>query len=126
MMMYNTICKQYNNTDANICKLITTGFTGILKGWWDNVLTENQRLEIYNARKIIKNENTQQLDITEDAVYTLVQTIILHFIGPWNNQRERSRELLQNLRCQSLTHFRWYKDVFLAKVMQRYDANNEH
>ncbi|HEX7868547.1 MAG TPA: hypothetical protein VF455_00395, partial [Chryseobacterium sp.] len=26
----------------------------------------------------------------------------------------------------SLTHFRWYKDVFLIKVMQRSDANSEH
>ncbi|KAI8554885.1 hypothetical protein RHMOL_Rhmol05G0131500 [Rhododendron molle] len=120
MMMYSTICSQNNNSGREIATWITAGFTGMIKGWWDNILSAIQRVEILTAIKI---ENNEQKD---DAVYTLVQAIILHFIGHWDNQREQSRELLQNLKCPTLTHFRWYKDVFLAKVMQRTDANSEH
>ncbi|KAI8545611.1 hypothetical protein RHMOL_Rhmol07G0053100 [Rhododendron molle] len=120
MMMYSTICSQNENSGRKIATWITTGFTGMIKGWWDNILSAAQRAEILTAIKIENNE------AKEDAVYTLVQAIVLHFIGHWDNQRERSRELLQNLKCPTLTHFRWYKDVFLAKVMQRTDANSEH
>ncbi|XP_058181167.1 uncharacterized protein LOC131299598 [Rhododendron vialii] len=119
--MYSTICTNNKNEDKEVAGWITVGFTGMLKGWWDNILTTNQRQEILNAVK-----TTETGTIKQDAVYTLVQSIILHFVGHWDNQRERSRELLQNLKCPTLTHFRWYKDVFLAKVMQRIDANSEH
>ncbi|XP_058218318.1 uncharacterized protein LOC131329239 [Rhododendron vialii] len=110
MMMYNTICVNNQNEDKQVAGWITVGFTGMIKGWWDNVLIANQRSKILNAVKI--NEKGEQI---QDAVYTLVQSIILHFVGHWDNQRERSRELLENLKCPTLTYFRWYKDVFLAK-----------
>lgn len=38
---------------------------------------------------------------------------------------DRSKELLINLRCPTLTHFRWYKDVFLSKITIRVDGNSE-
>ncbi|KAF6148625.1 hypothetical protein GIB67_042584 [Kingdonia uniflora] len=28
-------------------------------------------------------------------------------------RHERNRELLQNLRCPSLTHFKWHKDAYM-------------
>ena len=43
MLMYSTICKANGNTDANIASFIIAGFTGQLKGWWDNILTPFQR-----------------------------------------------------------------------------------
>lgn len=114
--MYSTVYKQNNNNDHTIAGWITIGFTRMLKGWWDNSLTEEQRTEILTAVKIEEIPGPQPRP-QQDVVYTLTQTIILHFIGPWEDQYERGRELLQNLNCPTLTHFRWYRDVFLAKVM---------
>jgi hypothetical protein len=138
MMMYSSVCKSIGNQDRDIAIFIINGFTGSLKGWWDNFLTQIQRDEIISAEKTevieVKQEQGQLQPIqaqqmtqqSQDAVYTLVQAVILHFIGAVEQRQERGRELLQNLRCPSLTHFRWYKDVFLTKVMQRHDANSEH
>lgn len=126
MMMYSTVCKQNDNTDHQICKFLTTGFSGILKGWWDNALTDLQRNEVLTAYKTETNPITKTETQKEDVCYTLVQVILHHFVGPGNIIFDRGRELLQNLRCPSLTHFRWYKDVFLMKVMQRSSANSEH
>ncbi|KAG5571193.1 hypothetical protein H5410_060959 [Solanum commersonii] len=39
MLMYATICKSVNNTDKTICKMIIAGFTGQLRGWWDNYMS---------------------------------------------------------------------------------------
>lgn len=41
MMMYATIAKNNQNTDTAVCKIITSGFTGQLKGWWDNYIGQN-------------------------------------------------------------------------------------
>ena len=35
---------------------------------------------------------------------------------------ERNSEILQNLRCRTLSDFKWYHDVFLEKVMARPNA----
>ncbi|KAL7238652.1 hypothetical protein ACSBR2_004695 [Camellia fascicularis] len=48
------------------------------------------------------------------------------FCWPEVANTDRGREFLQNLRCPSLIHFQWYKDVFLLKVMQRGDASSDH
>ena len=123
--MYATICKQNNNSDHQIVKFNVNGFTGIFNGWQDNVLTSTQQNEILNAIKTETDPATNTVVHHEDAVYTLVQTIIYHFIGIDTVSSDRSRELLQKLRCPSLTHIHWYNDVFLMKVMQRPDRNNE-
>ncbi|XP_070013503.1 uncharacterized protein [Nicotiana sylvestris] len=34
--------------------------------------------------------------------------------------------MLQNLRCKTLTSFRWYKDVFLSRVMELPESNSTH
>lgn len=53
MMMYSTVCKANKNSDKQISEFITAGFTGQLKGWWDNIMTSSQRLEILNFVKIV-------------------------------------------------------------------------
>ncbi|XP_028111364.1 uncharacterized protein LOC114309755 [Camellia sinensis] len=126
MMMYATVCHQYSNNDQAIAKFIINGFTGVLKGWWDNIMTPIQQTEILTAIKLELDPTTNQQVQQPDAVYTLIQTIIYHFVGTSTSTQDRGRELLQNLRCPSLTHFRWYKDVFLLKVTQRPDANSTH
>ncbi|KAL7237991.1 hypothetical protein ACSBR2_004150 [Camellia fascicularis] len=108
MLMYNPVCKQNDNTNSQIAWFIINGFTGILKGWWDNILTVSQQNEILNAVKVGTNPITQLNQSQEDAIYTLSQTNLLHFVGSGVGTTNRSREL-QNLRCPSLTQFHWYK-----------------
>lgn len=36
---------------------------------------------------------------------------------------DRSNEQLINLRYPTLSHFKWYKDIFLSKVLKRDDSN---
>lgn len=91
--MYSTVCKAAKNNDCQIAEFIIASFTGQLRGWWENVLNENQRNEILSNVKIIhanittKNEQgmdvtNQQPAATENAVYYLIIVIILAFIGP--------------------------------------------
>lgn len=47
--MYATICKSVKNTDRNICKMIIAGFTGQLRGWWDNYMSIEQKTAVINA-----------------------------------------------------------------------------
>ena len=52
MLMYSSICRHMNNNnDHAICKMIIEGFTGQLRGWWDNFLTPEERYAIMNAYK---------------------------------------------------------------------------
>ncbi|KAL7202390.1 hypothetical protein ACSBR1_033959 [Camellia fascicularis] len=103
-------------------------FTSQLKGWWDNYLAQEQRQAILTAMKQDQNE-TPILDSTtrqpiSDVVTTLV-TAITHFIGNTQIILERSKELLFNLLCPTLTHFHWYEDIFLSKLYQRHDTSQD-
>ena len=97
----------------NAVQLILTGFTGTLKLWWENFLTEKERF--YVSKSL--NEEGEQ-----DSVTRLIYTIVKHFIGDPTIYQERSSEILQNLRCRTLSDFKWYHDVFLAKLMARVNA----
>ncbi|KAG5572769.1 hypothetical protein H5410_062535 [Solanum commersonii] len=44
----------------------------------------------------------------------------------WSDNSETIRTLLQNLRCKTLTSFRYYKDVFLCRVMELPECNSTH
>ncbi|KAG5568029.1 hypothetical protein H5410_064957 [Solanum commersonii] len=101
ILMYSTICKPNKNSEKDTTNMIIVGFTGQLKSWWDNYLSKSQ-------------------------LYTLVLTIIEHFSGRWSDNSETIRTMLQNLRCKILTSFRWYKDVFLSRVMKLPECNNSH
>ena len=48
------------------------------------------------------------------------------FIGNSTQYKARNLEILSNLTCPKLQDFRWYKDVFLTKVMYRTDCNNAY
>lgn len=132
--MYSTVCKQHANSDSSIASFITTGFVRQLRGWWDHYLTESQKLEILNHKKIIKVEPRTSTSTTlntattgeEDVVYTLCLSILQHFVGTNVPIGEKIQTLLQNLRCPSLTHFRWYKDTFLSRVYQLNNPNSLH
>lgn len=50
--------------------------------------------------------------------------LIEHFTGRFSNNSENIRTLLMNLRCKTLTRFRWYKDTFLSRIFEVKDCNN--
>ncbi|RVW30915.1 hypothetical protein CK203_116409 [Vitis vinifera] len=98
----------------------------MLKGWWDNYLTFDDRNSILKAYRInensevVKDEDGQDI---EDAVATLIYSISKHFIGDPAKIKDKTADLLTNLKCPKLHDFRWYKEVFLTKVMLRSDCN---
>nr|XP_016493008.1 PREDICTED: uncharacterized protein LOC107812425 [Nicotiana tabacum] len=101
--------------------MIVAGFTSQLRGWWDNYLTLEERAMVINATA--SDEGVDNLGMAlvanrEDAVYTLIVTILEHFNGRFTNQHETVRTLLNSLRCRSLGEFRWYKDTFMSRVME--------
>ncbi|WKA05473.1 hypothetical protein VitviT2T_023437 [Vitis vinifera] len=87
MTMVSTTYKLNNRLPDNVvAQTIVAGFTGQLKGWWDNYLTFDDRNSILKAYKInennevVKDKNGQDI---EDAVATLIYLISKHFIrGP--------------------------------------------
>ncbi|XP_070002975.1 uncharacterized protein [Nicotiana sylvestris] len=93
-----TAYKMKNASDKNAATLVVSGFTGSLKNWWDNYLSEDDKNQILNATTIatiIKTENnnqTTELVAKEDATATLIY------------------------------YFRWYKDMFIEKVLVREDC----
>ncbi|KAG5579693.1 hypothetical protein H5410_050320 [Solanum commersonii] len=129
MLMYATICKSVNNTDRTICKMIIAGFTGQLRGWWDNYMTVDAKAAIINAKAV--NEGVDNLGFAlvknrEVAVYILVLTILEHFNGRFTNQYETVRSLLNGLRCRHFREFSWYKDTYLSRVMELHENGLEH
>ena len=46
-----------------------------------------------------------------------------HFIGEPSKLKDKTVDLLTNLKCPKLQDFRWYKDMFLTKVVLRLDYN---
>ena len=119
-MMYSTIAKNNGNNDKSVANMIIAGFTGQLKGWWDNYLITQDKQTLLNT---VKTENGVE---TPNAVYTLVVNIIEHFTGRWSDNSENIRTLLNGLKCPTLTSFRWYKDTFLSRVMELPDSNTTH
>ncbi|KAK2973105.1 hypothetical protein RJ640_009757 [Escallonia rubra] len=128
LMAANSACNRNTGENkATIARYLITGFTGQLRGWWDFYLTPTDQNNILNSIKIEPNGtpilvNEQPLSY---AVTTLVTAITKHFIGTASTVLERGRELLINLRCHTLTHFRWYKDVFLSKLYQKSNAQQD-
>ena len=62
----------------------------------------------------------------QNVVNRLIYAITKHFIGDPRILQKRSSKILQNLRCQTLSDFRWYHDAFLSKVMTRPDQMQMH
>ncbi|XP_052624765.1 uncharacterized protein LOC128132291 [Lactuca sativa] len=116
--MYSTIAKNTGNSDKQVANMLIAGFTGQLKGWWDNYVDEKTQQAILNT---VKTENGIT---TPNVVYTLTCTIIEHFTGRWSDNSENIRTLLNGLFCKTLTSFRWYKDTFLSRVMELNDCNS--
>ena len=110
-----------NLDHPKIVDLLTTSFSGTLRGWWDSYLTEDSRESIKHAVK----KNDEGLPIFDesidkgipDGVNTLVYTILKHFVGTQSNISSRISDYLNNLRCPTMSDYRWYQDVCISKVM---------
>jgi len=113
-----------DSSDQTIVEILTSGFSGQLKGWWDSYLSDEQRDQILNAVKTDADGNiiTNRGEPVPDAVNTLIMSIVQHFIGDPNIWRDRSGDLLSKLRCKTLGGFRYYKDTFLTRVFTRDDC----
>ena len=107
--------------EQNATVYIVTGFTGQLKYWWDNSLTLvdkqtilNHEIEVEDAQGTITRRN--------DSTSFLIVTIATHFVGNPAEELGSSKIFLTNLRCPTLSDFRWYKDMFLTHVLKRSDS----
>ncbi|GAV88566.1 hypothetical protein CFOL_v3_31988, partial [Cephalotus follicularis] len=111
MTMVSNAHKIRNNSDKTVANLLIAGFTGQLKGWWDNVLTTQQQTEILEAIQVnelkepILDNNNEHI---EDAVSTLIYNITQYLIGDPTYLKDRTTDQLSNLRCRKLQDFRWY------------------
>ena len=99
--------------DHNVVQLILAEFSGTLKAWWENFLSDKERFYVQKSF----NEEGEQ-----DTVLRLMYVITKHFIGDPRVFEEKNFEILQHIRCRTLSDFKWFHDVFLAKVITRDDA----
>ncbi|RVW43531.1 hypothetical protein CK203_100889 [Vitis vinifera] len=129
MTMVSTAYKLNNRLpDHAVAQTIVAGFTGQLKGWWIiiSLLMKNSILKAYRineSNEVVKDEDGQDI---EDAVATLIYSISKHFIGDPAKIKDKTADLLTNLKCPKLHDFRWYKEVFLTKVMLRIKIREQY
>ncbi|XLT03149.1 hypothetical protein HN51_052500, partial [Arachis hypogaea] len=93
----------HETSEEAIANIIISGCSGQLKGWWDNYLSDNQKHSIFSAIKV--NDQNEPIigddgEPIPDAVNTLIFTIASHFIGDPSFWKDRSAELLSNLRLK--------------------------
>jgi hypothetical protein len=126
-MVSSSYVINHDLSQPEVVDLLVASFTGTLQSWWEKHLTDESRASIRSAVKTneegipIFNEKIGLRD--SDAVNTLFYTIVEHFIGTPSHLASRVHNQLSNLRCPTLSDFRWYKDVFLSRVMLRDDSN---
>ncbi|RDY12288.1 hypothetical protein CR513_02941, partial [Mucuna pruriens] len=100
-MVATTYQTTHDCSEKTIVNILVAGFSGQLKGWWDNYFTNDEKTSIYNTiktdfdGKVIINEDKEEIP---DAVNTLIFTIAQHFIGDPSLWKDRSTELLSNLK----------------------------
>ena len=89
--------------------LIQDDKNGILKAYRINVDNE-----------VVKDEEGQD---TKDVVAIVIFLISKHFIGDPVKIKDKTVDLLTNLKCRKLHDFMWYRDIFLTKFMLRSYCN---
>jgi hypothetical protein len=126
-MVSNSYATNHGLSQPEVIDLLVSGFTGTLQAWWEKHLTDESKDSIKYAVKTdaeglpMFNEDVGLGH--SDAINTLFYTIIEHFIGTPSHLTSRIHDQLSNLRCPTLSDFRWYKDVFLSRVMLKDDSN---
>ena len=59
MMVANAYRIKTSNSDFHATGALVIGFTGLLKGWWDHYLSQNDREYILNAKKDNKSKKKE-------------------------------------------------------------------
>ena len=125
-MVTNAYFTNHNLDHAEIVDLLTVGFSRTLRGWWEKYLTEESRESI---KKVVKKDDDGLPIFDEsigqgipDGVNTLIYTIIKHFVGTPSNISSSISDYLNNLRCLTMSNYRWCQDVFISKVMLQKDC----
>uniref|UniRef100_A0A1U7YJ58 Uncharacterized protein LOC104247626 n=1 Tax=Nicotiana sylvestris TaxID=4096 RepID=A0A1U7YJ58_NICSY len=116
--------RDWNQTNTSY-----NGFTGQLRGWWDNYLSDEEKTTVINSTAVdegVDNIGMALVKVREDVVYTLILTILEYFNGRFTNGHETVYTLLNGLRCRTLSEFRWYKDTFMSRVMELPENKYEH
>ena len=117
IIMASTTYKSRGNSDHLICVHLIASFTSQLKGWWDNALTKEEKIYIQTSLDERGNQN---------SVHTLIFAITKHFLGDPISFQARTSEILQYIRCRNLSDYRWYKEIYFAKVHTRPDVNQPY
>lgn len=126
-----TAYKLSKNWDKHSAHTLIARFTGMLRHWSDNYLTEEEKIKLFEEvtfKEVINTKNevqTTAIEPVEDATTTLPYCIAKHFIGEPKLFQHRSLEIINNLHCKNLGDFKWYKDMFIQKVMIAVDCNND-
>ena len=115
----------HNLDHPEIVDLLITGFSGTLRGQWDSYLPKDSKESIKHAVK----KNDESFPIFDesigkgipDGVNTLIYTIFKHFVGTPSNISSQISDYLNNLRCLTMSDYRWYQDVFISRVLFRKD-----
>ncbi|KAK2659176.1 hypothetical protein Ddye_005709 [Dipteronia dyeriana] len=134
--------KKQNMTHADVVTSLATGFEGQLFGWWSHTLSLNARTIIINHTKeivtntptrtstdpasFIPSTSTTTTTSQLDGIDVLCYTTLIHFVGNPNRLQGKEFSKLQNLKCKKLSDFKWYKDIFLTRVLQRTDNVNSY
>ena len=120
-MVVHAYISKHNLYHAEIVDLLTIGFSGTFRSWWEKYLTEKSRDSI---KKAIKKDDDSLPIFYErtcqgipDRVNTLIYTIIKHSVGTPSNISSRINDYLNNLRCPTMFDYKWYQDVFISRVM---------
>jgi len=121
MTMAITAYKARNLDPRNQAIGIINGFQVQLKYWWDNFLSEEEHTKILDYQRVYTDDDGMQRS-EPAAAAILIHTTTLHFLGNPKEEQAAAKLVLINLRCPTLSDYRWYKDVFLTNVLKREDG----
>ncbi|KAK2661741.1 hypothetical protein Ddye_000315 [Dipteronia dyeriana] len=115
-------------THADAVTSLATGFEGRLFGWWTRTLRLNARTTIINHTKTISTTTLVRTSIDPSSFIPSTSTTTTTSQPDGNPNRLQGKEIskLQNLKCKKLSDFKWYKDIFLTRVLQRADNANSY
>jgi len=107
--------------DKNCAMALVVGFQGQLKNWWDNFLSSEEHEQLLSHKIVTSNDRGMEVE-EEAASGLLIHTTTLHFLGNLKEEQAAAKSILINLRCPTLTDYRWYKDVSLTNVLKKEDG----
>ncbi|KAA0051820.1 Enzymatic polyprotein [Cucumis melo var. makuwa] len=101
-----------------IVDALTVGFTGNLRSWWHNHLTDANREAIKEVviEKTKQGPNSDVITIQPNSVNTLFYVAIRHFVGRTTLYNDQSMEALLGMKCPKMIDFKWYKDTFMSRL----------